>query len=167
MCLYLFSEQPVNINPKLKLDAAINKIMLTLIILTIGISLVTITFVTSVFAISTFTTTSAILDNKSNGRAITTTTNMTFLGNMMPKKNMTMPGGNMTFGSSLQNAKMHLTEATMDLKIGDTKGAAMELNLTAQDIKMHEQELKIMIMQVKNMMTNMKIGSHNTTNSSA
>ena len=57
---------------------------------------------------------------------------MTFLGNMMPKKNMTMPGGNMTFGSSLQNAKMHLTEAIMDLKIGDTKGAAMELNRIKQ-----------------------------------
>ena len=136
--------------------------MLTLIILTIGISLVTITFVTSVFA-----TTSAILDNKSNGRAITTTTNMTFMGNMMPRKNMTMPGGNMTFGSSLQNAKMHLTEAIMDLKTGDTKEAAMELNLTAQNIKMHEQELKIMMMQVKNMTANLKVGPHNATNSSA
>jgi hypothetical protein len=86
---------------------------------------------------------------------------------MMPRKNMTMPGGNLTFGASLQNAKMYLTEAIVDLKIGNIKGAAMELNLTAQNIKMHEQELKIMIMQVKNMMTNMKIGSHNTTNSSA
>jgi len=34
---------------------------------------------------------------------------------MMPRKNMTMPGGNMTFGASLQNAKMHLKEAIMDL----------------------------------------------------
>ena len=162
MCLYLSSEQPVNIYPKLKLNAAINKIMLTLIILTIGISLVTTTFVTSAFAIS-----SVILDNKSNGHAITATTNMTFLGNMMPRKNMTMPGGNMTFGASLQNAKMHLTEAIIDLKTGNTKGAAMELNLTAQNIKMHEQELKIMMMQVKNMMANKKISPHNTTNSSA
>ena len=167
MSLYIYSEQPVNINPKLKLNAAINKIMLTSIILTIGISLVTITFVISVFATSTFTNTSAILDNKSNGRAITTTTNMTFLGNMMPRKNMTMPGGNITFGASLQNAKMHLTEAIIDLKTGNTKEAAMELNLTAQNIRMHDQELKIMMMQVKNMMTNMKIGPHNTTNSSA
>lgn len=141
--------------------------MLTSIILTIGISLVTITFVISVFATSTSTNTSAILDNKSNGRAITTTTNMTFLGNMMPRKNMTMPGSNITFGASLQNAKMHLTEAIIDLKTGNTKEAAMELNLTAQNIRMHDQELKIMMMQVKNMMTNMKIGPHNTTNSSA
>ncbi len=58
----------------------------------------------------------------------------------------------MTFGASLQNAKMHLTEAIMDLKSGNTKGAAMEMNLTAQNIKMHEQELKVMMMQVKNMM---------------
>lgn len=94
-------------------------------------------------------------------------TNMTFLGNMMPRKNMTMPGGNITFGASLQNAKMHLTEAIIDLKTGNTKEAAMELNLTAQNIRMHDQELKIMMMQVKNMMTNMKIGPHNTTNSSA
>ena len=36
--------------------------------------------------------------------------NMTFVGNMMPRKNMTMPGGNMTFGASLQNTKMHLME---------------------------------------------------------
>jgi hypothetical protein len=78
--------------------------------------------------------------------------NMTFVGNMMPRKNMTMPGGNMTFGASLQNAKMHLTEAIMDLKTGNTKGAMMELNLTAQGIKMHEQEIKSMMMEVKSML---------------
>lgn len=74
-----------------------------------------------------------------------------------------MPGGNMTFGSSLQNAKMHLTEAIIDLKTSNTKGVAMELNLTAQDIKIHEQELKVMMMQVKNMMTtNMKENNDTT-----
>src|SRR5206468_201045 len=78
--------------------------------------------------------------------------NMTFIGNMMPRKNMTMPGGNMTFGASLQNAKMHLMEAIMDLKTGNTKGTMMELNLTAQGIKMHEQELNIMMMELKSMM---------------
>ena len=80
------------------------------------------------------------------------TGNMTFVGNMIHGKNMTMPGGNMTFVSSLQNAKMHLAEAILDLKAGNTKGVAMELNLTSQNIKMHEQELKVMMMQVKNMM---------------
>ena len=81
---------------------------------------------------------------------------MTFLGNMMPKKNMTMPGGNMTFGASLQNAKMHLMEAIIDLKSGNTKGAMMEMNLTDQGIKMHEQEIKSIMMGVKNMMAHMK-----------
>lgn len=71
-------------------------------------------------------------------------------------KNMTMPGGNMTFGTSLQNAKMHLMEAIMDLKTGNTKGTMMELNLTAQGIKMHEQEVKSMMMGVKSMMMGMK-----------
>ncbi|MDP9289789.1 MAG: hypothetical protein M3P08_16550 [Thermoproteota archaeon] len=82
--------------------------------------------------------------------------NMTFVGNMMPRKNMTMPGGNMTFGTSLQNAKMHLMEAIMDLKTGNTKATMMELNLTAQGIKMHEQEIKSMMMGVKSMMMGMK-----------
>jgi hypothetical protein len=89
--------------------------------------------------------------------------NMTFVGNMMPKKNMTMPGGNMTFGASLQNAKMHLMEAIMDLKSGNAKGAMMEMNLTDQGIKMHEQEIKSMIMEVRSMMAQMK---GNTTSSS-
>ena len=85
--------------------------------------------------------------------------NMTFLGNMMPKKNMTMPGGNMTFGASLQNAKMHLTEAIMDLKNGNTKGAMTEMNLTDQAIKAHEQEIKGMMMEVKGMMAHMTSSS--------
>ncbi|MGC2574585.1 MAG: hypothetical protein WA364_23990 [Candidatus Nitrosopolaris sp.] len=46
---------------------------------------------------------------------------------------------------------MHLMEAIMDLKTGNTKGAMMELNLTARGIKMHEQEIKSMMMQVKSM----------------
>jgi hypothetical protein len=89
--------------------------------------------------------------------------NMTFVGNMTGGRSMMMPGGNMTFGASLQNAKMHLTEAIMDLKSGNTKGAMMELNLTDQGIKMHEQEIKSMMMEVKGMMAHMK---GNTTSSS-
>ena len=76
---------------------------------------------------------------------------------------MMMPGGNMTFGASLQNAKMHLLEAMMDIKIGNTKGAMAELNLTDQSIKIHEQEIKSMMMEVKGMMGQMKC---NTTSSS-
>ncbi len=93
--------------------------------------------------------------------------NMTFVGNMTDGKNMTMPGGNMTFGTSLQNAKMHLMEAIMELKTGNTKGTMMELNLTDQGIKMHEQELKSMMMDVKSMMTKMKETSNMTSSSSS
>ena len=82
--------------------------------------------------------------------------NMTFIGNMTGGKSMTMPGGNMTFGASLQNAKMHLMEAIMDLRTGNIKGAMIEMNLTDQGIKMHEQEIKSMMMGVKDMMMQMK-----------
>jgi len=69
--------------------------------------------------------------------------NMTFVGNMTGGRSMMMPGGKMTFGTSLQNAKMHLTEAIMDLKSGNTRGALMELNLT--DHKSFQPELLISI----------------------
>lgn len=148
----------------LKLPEIINEFILTLFILIIGISVATALVIPSVFAIYS-SASSTLLVTKTNGSA--TISNMTFLGNMMPKKNMTMPGGNMTFGSSLRNAKMHLTEAIMDLKSGNPKGAAMELNQTAQSIRLHEQELKIMMMQVKNMMTNMKESGNNATSKNA
>ena len=64
-------------------------------------------------------------------------------------KSMMIPGGNMTFGSSLENAKMHLMEASMDLKNGDTKGATMQLNMTDQAIKLHERELESMMLTMK------------------
>ena len=54
---------------------------------------------------------------------------------------MMIPGGNMTFGSSLDNAKMHLMEAIMDLNEGDVKGAIMQLNMTDLGIKMHEKDM--------------------------
>lgn len=62
---------------------------------------------------------------------------------------MMMPGGNMTFGSSLDNAKMHLMEAIMDLNEGDIKGAIMQLNMTDQGIKMHEKEMLDMVNSMK------------------
>ena len=62
---------------------------------------------------------------------------------------MMMPGGNMTFGSSLDNAKMHLMEAIMDLNEGDIKGAIMQLNMTDQGIKMHEKEMLEMMNTMK------------------
>src|SRR5574341_12426 len=62
---------------------------------------------------------------------------------------MMMPGGNMTFGSSLDNAKMHLMEAIMDLNEGDVKGAIIQLNMTDQGINMHEREMLDMMNTVK------------------
>lgn len=69
--------------------------------------------------------------------------------NVIEVKNMMIPGGNMTFGSSLENAKMHLMESLMDLQNGDTKGAAMQLNMTDQAIKLHERELESMMLIMK------------------
>jgi hypothetical protein len=60
-----------------------------------------------------------------------------------------MPGGNMTFGSSLDNAKMHLMEAIMDLNEGDVKGAIMQLNMTDLGIKMHEKDMMGMMKSMK------------------
>jgi hypothetical protein len=65
------------------------------------------------------------------------------------KQTMMMPGGNMTFGSSLDNAKMHLMEAIMDLNEGDVKGAIIQLNMTEQGIKMHEKEMLEMMNSMK------------------
>ena len=62
---------------------------------------------------------------------------------------MMMPGGTMTFGSSLDNARMHLMEAIMDLNEGNIKGAIMQLNMTDQGIKMHEKEMMDMMKSMK------------------
>ena len=66
---------------------------------------------------------------------------------------MMMPGGLMTFGSSLDNARMHLMEAIMDLKEGNIKGAIMQLNMTDQGIKMHEKEMMDMKNSMKPLMS--------------
>ena len=62
---------------------------------------------------------------------------------------MMFPGGNMTFGSSLDNARMHLMDAIMDLNEGDIKGAIKQLNMTEQGIKMHEKEMMDMMKTMK------------------
>jgi hypothetical protein len=66
---------------------------------------------------------------------------------------MMMPGGLMTFGSSLDNARMHLLEAIMDIKEGNIKGAIMQLNMTDQGIKMHEKEMMDMKNSMKPLMS--------------
>ena len=64
---------------------------------------------------------------------------------------MMLPGDNMTFVSSLDNAKMHLTEAIMDIKDNDIDGALMQLNLTSNYIKEHEHEMADMMSMVDEM----------------
>ena len=65
------------------------------------------------------------------------------------KVKMTMPGTNMTFGVPLDNAKMHLLEAEMDLKEDNIVGALIQLNLTSEAIKMHEKELANIVEMVE------------------
>jgi len=83
--------------------------------------------------------------------------------NLLEVKSMMMSRGNMTFGSSLENAKMHLMEALMDLKNGDTEGAAMQLNMTDQAIRLHERELESMMLAMKenNMTSSSEMKSYN------
>ena len=83
--------------------------------------------------------------------------------NVVEVKSMMMSRGNMTFGSSLENAKMHLMEALMDLKNGDTDGAAMQLNMTDQAIRLHERELESMMLAMKenNMTSSSEMKSYN------
>ena len=61
-----------------------------------------------------------------------------------------LPGSNMTFGSSLDNAKMHLMEAIMDLKENNIDGALIQLNITSDNINMHEQEMSDMMKMMDN-----------------
>lgn len=65
------------------------------------------------------------------------------------KVKMTMPGTNMTFGVPLDNAKMHLLEAQMDLKEDNVRGALIQLNFTSDAIKMHEKELADIVKMVQ------------------
>ena len=61
---------------------------------------------------------------------------------------MMLPGTNMTFASSLENAKMHLMEAIMDIENNNIDGALMQLNMTGNDIKMHEREMADMMLMI-------------------
>jgi hypothetical protein len=79
-------------------------------------------------------------------------------------QSMMMPGGTMTFGSSLENARMHLMEAIMDLNEGNIKGAIMQLNMTDQGIKVHEIEMMDMM---KSMKPNMSATISKTQNESS
>jgi CBS-domain-containing membrane protein len=64
---------------------------------------------------------------------------------------MMLPGSNMTFVSSLDNAKMHLMDAIIDIKNNNIDGALMQLNMTSNDIKMHEREMADMMLMINKM----------------
>lgn len=96
----------------------------------------------------------------SQGLSVNDTQNESAVNN----QSMMMPGGTMTFGSSLDNARMHLMEAIMDLNEGDIKGAIMQLNMTDQGIKMHEKEMMDMM---KSMKPNMSATISKTQNESS
>lgn len=96
----------------------------------------------------------------SQGLSVNDTQNASAVNN----QSMMMPGGTMTFGSSLNNARMHLMEAIMDLNEGDIKGAIMQLNMTDQGIKMHEKEMMDMM---KSMKPNMSSTISKTQNESS
>ena len=64
---------------------------------------------------------------------------------------MMLPGSNMTFVSSLDNAKMHLIEAIMDIENNNINGALMQLNMTGNDIKIHEHEMADMMLMINKM----------------
>jgi hypothetical protein len=64
---------------------------------------------------------------------------------------MMLPGSNMTFVSSLDNAKMHLMDAIIDLENNNIDGALMQLNMTGNDIKMHEREMADMMLMINKM----------------
>ena len=57
----------------------------------------------------------------------------------------------MTFVSSLDNAKMYLMDAIIDLKNNNIDGALMQLNMTSNDIKMHEREMADMMLMINKM----------------
>jgi hypothetical protein len=72
-------------------------------------------------------------------------------GSINKSDSIMLPGKNMTFGVSLDNAKMHLMEAIMDLKENDIDGALMQLNMTTNNINMHEKEMADMMKMMDNM----------------
>jgi hypothetical protein len=72
-------------------------------------------------------------------------------GSINKSDSIMLPGKNMTFGVSLDNAKIHLMEAIMDLKENDIDGALMQLNMTTNNINMHEKEMADMMKMMDKM----------------
>src|SRR5918999_1743673 len=81
--------------------------------------------------------------NEDSVTTTTTTTTSSYDSELINNENdsMMLPGSNMTFVSSLDNAKMHLMDAIIDIKNNNIDGALMQLNMTGNDIKIHEREM--------------------------
>ena len=88
-----------------------------------------------------------IFSSSNNIAAVTQNNNESINRN----ESIMLPGKNMTFGVSLDNAKMHLMEAIMDLKENNIDGALMQLNITGDNINIHEQEMSDMMKMIDNM----------------
>jgi hypothetical protein len=88
-----------------------------------------------------------------NEVSVTTTTIPLYDNELINNGNnsMMLPGSNMTFGSSLDNAKMHLMEAIMDIEDNNIDGALMQLNIASNEIKMHEREMADMMLMINKM----------------
>jgi hypothetical protein len=107
----------------------------------IMISVVLVFVLINSFSISVFS-------SSNNIAAITHQNNSDSLNR---NESIMLPGKNMTFGVSLDNAKMHLMEAIMDLKENNIDGALMQLNITGDNINTHEQEMSDMMKMTDNM----------------
>ena len=88
-----------------------------------------------------------IFSSSNNIAAVTQNNNESINRN----ESIMLPGKNMTFGVSLDNAKMHLMEAIMDLKENNIDGALMQLNITGDNINIHEQEMSDMMKMMDTM----------------
>ena len=91
--------------------------------------------------------------NEDSVTTTTTTTTSSYDSELINNENdsMMLPGSNMTFVSSLDNAKMHLMDAIIDIKNNNIDGALMQLNMTGNDIKMHEREMADMMLMINKM----------------
>ena len=88
-----------------------------------------------------------IFSSSNNIAAVTQNNNESINRN----ESIMLPGKNMTFGVSLDNAKMHLMEAIMDLKENNIDGALIQLNITGDNINTHEQEMSDMMKMMDTM----------------
>ncbi len=88
-----------------------------------------------------------------NEDSVTTTSSPPYDSELINNENnsMMLPGSNMTFVSSLDNAKMHLMDAIIDIENNNIDGALIQLNMTGNDIKMHEREMADMMLMINKM----------------